>query len=237
MDLIKNFWQKADIKDFENDLFALKKTEKVAWTKKIINTKQTVLAIPTPILRNIAKTIAQGNVCSFLDLQIFSTYESTIVHGMLIAQMDDLILLEKYLRIYVEHVDNWAACDLLKFKVKKHEKEFLILAKKFVQAENLFLRRIGLIILFDLVNETYIMDILSIIDGLKNEKAYYVNMAVAWLLCDCMIKQREQTWLFYQKHDLNPFVTRKFVAKCQDSYRVNSADKAMLKAYLRSKAL
>lgn len=237
MDLVKNRWEKTDVKVFTDYLLSLGRAEKVAWTQRIINTQQPVLAIPTPTLRAIAKAIRRGNYQSFLDLGIFATYESTVIHGLIVAQITDLALLEKYLVAYAAHVDNWAACDLLSFKVKGQEAGFLQLAKRCVKAENLFLRRIGLIILFKLVDTPYLADIFAIIASLQNESAYYVNMAVAWLLCDCFIKQRDQTWAFWQTHTLNPFVARKFVSKCRDSYRVSAADKQMLRDYLRSKAL
>ena len=235
MDLVKTQWQVADIQAFEAYLFSLRKPDKVAWTQKIVNTQRTVLAIPTPTLRAIAKKIRQGNWLSFLDLRIFSTHESIVIHGIILSQISDLALLEKYLVRYADDVDNWAACDLLSFRVQRHETEFLNLSRRFVQAENLFLRRIGLIILFKLVNADYIDDVLAIVDSLQNETEYYVNMAVAWLLCDCWIKQREKTWIFVQSHALQTFVAKKFVSKCRDSYRVSVVDKQLLNDYLRSK--
>ena len=72
------------------------------------------------------------------------------------------------------------------------------------------------------------------ISNLKQEKEYYVNMAVAWLLCDCFIKQKDSTLLFIQKNTLNPFVLNKFISKCCDSYRVSNDDKQFLKS-LRKK--
>ena len=229
MELVKAQWQVADIQAFEAYLFSLSKPDKIAWTQKIVNTKRTVLAIPTPTLRAIAKEIRRGNALSFLDLQIFSTHESTIIHGIILSQLTDFALMEKYLVTYATGVDNWAACDLLSFRVNHHETEFLNLSRRFVQAENLFLRRIGLIILFKLVNDDYIDDIFAIVDSLKDETEYYVNMAVAWLLCDCWIKQRNKTWAFLQTHQLQPFVAKKFVSKCRDSYRVSVADKQLLR--------
>lgn len=237
MDLVKSQWQPADVKIFEDYLFSLRQADKVAWTQKIVNTQRTVLAIPTPTLRTIAKNIMRGNYRSFLDLRIFSTHESTVVHGIILSQLKDLALLEQYLVAYATQVDNWAACDLLTFKVKNHETEFLNLSRKFVQAGNLFLRRIGVIILFKLVDDQHIDAILAIVDSLKEEQEYYVNMAVAWLLCDCFIKQRDKTWAFWQSHALQPFVAKKFVSKCRDSYRVSAADKKLLRDYLLSKAL
>lgn len=235
MDLVKAQWQPAAIPAFEAYLRSLGKPDKVAWTQRIVNTKRPVLAIPTPTLRAIAKEIKRGNALSFLDLRIFSTHESIIIHGIILSQLTDLALLEQYLITYAGQVDNWAACDLLSFKVKGLEAQFLRLAQQFVQSENLFLRRIGLIILFKLVNDTYIDAVLAIVDSLQNETEYYVNMAVAWLLCDCFIKQRDKTWAFWQTHYLQPFVARKFVSKCHDSYRVSAADKQMLRDDLASK--
>lgn len=237
MELVKAQWQAADIPEFEAYLFSLRQPDKIDWTQKIVNTSRPVLAIPTPKLRAIAKEIRRGNALSFLDLRIFSTHESTIIHGIILSQLTDLALLEQYLVPYAASVDNWAACDLLSFQVNRQETKFLNLSRRCVQADNLFLRRIGLIVLFKLVNADYVDDVFAIVCSLQDEPEYYVNMAVAWLLCDCWIKQRDKTWAFLQNHRLQPFVVKKFVSKCRDSYRVSAADKQMLRDYWGSKAL
>ena len=68
-------------------------------------------------------------------------------------------------------------------------------------------------------------------DNLFNETEYYVNMAMAWLLCECFIKQKAKTISYLQNHKLNKFTINKMISKCCDSYRVSKEDKEYLKQF------
>ena len=53
-------------------------------------------------------------------------------------------------------------------------------------------------------------------------------MAVAWLCCELMIKNRNK-FLEYLKHNkLNDFTVNKTISKCRDSFRVSAKDKELL---------
>ena len=54
-------------------------------------------------------------------------------------------------------------------------------------------------------------------------------MAIAWLLCECVIKKRSETLSFINKNNLNSFVLKKTTSKCSDSFRLSDEDKEMLK--------
>ena len=56
-------------------------------------------------------------------------------------------------------------------------------------------------------------------------------MAVAWLMCELMIKNRNQTLKYLEKHILNDFTINKTIGKCRDSYRVSKEDKEFLLKY------
>ena len=85
--------------------------------------------------------------------------------------------------------------------------------------------------LFPLVNDIYIDRILSIINSFTEASYYYVDMILAWLLCDSFIKERDKTLQFFKKNNANSFVINKAISKCHDSYRVTKEDKEMLKKY------
>ncbi len=71
----------------------------------------------------------------------------------------------------------------------------------------------------------------EIIDTLNKEKEYYVNMAVAWLCCELMIKNRDKFLAYLKHHNLNDFTVNKAISKCRDSYRVSEKDKELLLKY------
>ena len=74
---------------------------------------------------------------------------------------------------------------------------------------------------------------LKIIDTLNKEKEYYVNMAVAWLCCELMIKSRKEFLAYLKHHKLNDFTINKAISKCRDSFRVSQEDKEMLLKYIQ----
>lgn len=232
MKLIKNIWKKSDINEFQEYLKSLRNKEKEEWSKKILNTKLPVLAIKTPVIKDIAEKIYKGNYLSFLDFMLWDYYENTAINGFLIPKIKDFNLMKKYLDIYSSKADNWATCDTLSFNIKGYEKEFFDLAKEYLKSTETFRRRISLVILFNFLSyEEYLDEIYNIIDSLNNEEEYYVNMINAWIICELFIKQREKTIIYLDKNHLNSFTINKAVQKCRDSYRVSKEDKEMLLKY------
>ena len=228
MELNKEKWLSKDKKEFYAYLKSLENSDRVEWIKNILNTNMPVLAIKANTLKDISKQILKGSYESFLELKMNKYYENTYINGYIISQIIDFRIMKKYLDEYVISVDNWASIDVLKFNSKKRENDFLELSKEYVKSKYLFQRRAGIIILFSLIN-TNINDIFNIIKSLKQEEEYYVNMAIAWLLCECVIKKRSETLSFINKNNLNSFVLKKTISKCSDSFRISDEDKEMLK--------
>lgn len=232
MDLVREQWNKRDGEDFIKYLETFKNPEKIEWSKKILNTNLPVLAIKTPIIKDIVKKIIEGNYLSFLDLELNNYYENSAINGFLISQMKDFKTMKKYLDKYVLKIDNWASCDLLSFQVKNNEKNFYDLSLEYITNEKPFIRRVGLLILFKFIDyDEYIDQIFNIMNGFYSEDHYYVNMINAWLFCECFIKRREKTIVFLKTHKLNKFTINKGISKCRDSYRVSIEDKEMLLRY------
>ena len=229
MNLIKEIWNKKDIEEFNIYLESIKREEKIEFTKRTINTKLEVLGIPTPELRNITKEIAKGNYISFLDNLSNTYYENTIINVLLINKIDDIEAKKYYFSKII--IDNWATVDIMTFKIKGKEKEYLNLAKEYIKNKQPFFRRIGVRILFNYTKKDDLTEIFKIIDSFYNEEEYYVNMAVAWLMCEIVINNREQAFEYLKHHNLNKFTINKTISKCRDSYRVSKEDKDELIKY------
>ena len=78
------------------------------------------------------------------------------------------------------------------------------------------------------LDEKYLDKILKMCEKIKND-AYYVKMAVAWLLSYCFIKFRDKTLKYFKNNSLDKFMHNKAISKCRDSFQVSSEDKEMLK--------
>lgn len=232
--LIRSEWTKEDLVKLESYLKSLSKgEEKAMWEQKIVNTKLPCLAIDSKKVNEIINQIYKGNYFSFIELFPFTYYTETIILGSLICKIKDFKLFTHYLDKYVLMVDNWGSCDTLKFNVQKNnEQKFFELAKKYIKSSKTFVKRIGIRILFKFVNnEKYLSSIYEILNSFENEKEYYVNMVLAWLVCELFIKQREKTIDFLQSHKLNKFVMNKAISKCNDSFRISKEDKLWLKSF------
>lgn len=103
---------------------------------------------------------------------------------------------------------------------------------EYIKNEKPFVRRIGMSILFNFINNSdYIDKIFKLLDKFYYEEDYYVNMMNAWLLCECFIKQRDKTLRYIKNNNLNKFTINKAIQKCRESYRVSKEDKEMLLEY------
>ena len=229
MNFIEDKWDKKDIEEFNEYLKSIKREEKIDFTKRTVNTKMEVLGIPTPEMRKIAREIAKGNYISFLDKFNNKYYENTMINVFLINNIDDIETKKYYFSNLI--VDNWATVDAMTFKIKGNENEYLNLAREYIKNEKLYYRRIGIRILFGYTDQEDLTEIFEIINSLYDEEEYYVNMAVAWLMCEIMIKNREQAFQYLKHHHLNKFTINKTISKCRDSFRVSQQDKDELVKY------
>lgn len=232
MELIKDNWKKNDMNEFQDYLKELKNVDRIKWTTNLLKTELPVLAIKTPEIKKIANQIYRGNYLEFLDFMIWEYYENTAINGFLITKIKDFDTMKKYLDIYSIKADNWATCDLLSFNIKDNEKKYFDLVLEYIKSAKPFVRRIGMSILFNYIdNDDYIDEIFELLDLFETEEHYYVNMMNAWLLCECFIKQRNKTLEYLKKNKLNKFTLNKAIQKCRESYRVSLEDKEMLLKY------
>lgn len=234
MNLIKDVWQEKDIIEFEKYLLTFSKgKEKGEWEKRIVNTSLLCIAVPSEKVKEIVKQISKGNFLSFIDFWPWQNYTQSLIVGGLICKIKDFSLFKKYLTVYAQKVDNWANCDCLKFNINNKNKDlFFEFAKELIKSNKPFVKRIGLIIFFKMLcYEEYLEEIFNIVNTFKNETEYYVNMMLAWLVCECFIKYRNRTIGFLQTHNLNKFVINKSISKCRDSFRVSKEDKDFLLLY------
>jgi len=231
MELTRKNWSKKDINTFNLYLESLKNENKIEWTKRIVNTNMKVLAIKTPILKKIANEIYKGNYIEFLSFMPLNYYESTIIIANIINKIKNNK--KYYLDIYSRKIDNWTSCDVLSFN-NVNKEEYYNISLEYIKSKETFVRRIGIKILFSFVKDcNYTDKIFAILDKLYNENEYYVNMIMAWLLCELFIYQREKTLNYLKDNKLNSFVINKTLSKCRDSYRINNEDKQLLLNYKR----
>lgn len=196
----------------------------------IIRTNHPYLGVSNNSLRKLSREIIKSDYKAFLKENKLIYHEDIMLYGYVlnsILNFDEFVF---YLKKYLDNIDSWAHTDILKFRVKNEEKKYLMLSKKLVKSPNFIVRRLGVRILFNFYNDLYINDVFKIIDSLNKENDYYVNMCIAWLLCELFIKNRENTYKYLLNNKINDFVRKKCISKCRDSFRVSKDDKILLKS-------
>jgi 3-methyladenine DNA glycosylase AlkD len=235
MELTKVLWCEEDIATFLDHLKQISQPEKTEWSKRILNSKMDVLAIPTKTLHHIATSISKGNYQSFLDLKIFDNYESVALYGMLLCHIKDFELMKSYLTIYLDVMENWAHVDLLSLPITKdNQEDFIKLSYSYLKDVRPFVRRLSLMILFQMrKNHSVLPIVFEHITSLKDEDEYYVIMMAGWLLSECVIVYRDETLNFLSSHNLNKKIVNKCIQKCRESRRFSIEEKEDLLKYKR----
>lgn len=231
MNLTKSRWTVSDIPEYLSYLETLSKgKEKAEWEQRIVNTSLPCLAIPSTEIDRIAREIYKGDYISYLNLNIWNNHSATLIYGKILNKIKDYDTLTRYLVPYSERADNWSTIDCLKFKFSDTTiPKFIELSKSLIHSKHTFSRRLSLIILLKLLSVYDCTDLVfEILDSLYGESEYYVNMAGAWLLAECMTRYRDKTIEYYTIVKSNTFIVNKSISKCRDSYRVTKEDKEYL---------
>lgn len=194
-----------------------------------------IIGVRIPELRKIAKEIALYDYENFLNTSKDEYYEELVLQGLVIGYAN--ISIEKtfkYLRDFVPKINSWAVCDTTcsNLKItKKYMKEMWQFLDQYINSNKEYEIRFALVMYLDyFLTDDYIDEILQRIDKINN-KEYYVQMAIAWLVSVAYVKQKEKTEIFLKSNELDKFTHNKSIQKICESYRVNKEDKERLREY------
>ena len=208
--------------------------------KKLIPTvpEEGVLGVRAPVLHSIAKRYAKTQEGeAFLRNLPHKYYDENVVHAFMLGRLAcEAEELKARIIEFLPYVDNWAVCDgfcaHLKEFFKKPEDvyDFVVGCTK---SDRTYTVRFGLVCLLNYyIDNEHIDGILGICKSIVSQE-YYVNMALAWLVSFCLIKQYEKTIPIIDDCVLPKWVHNKSIQKAVESYRIDS-DK---KEYLKSKRI
>lgn len=228
-------WNKAEYKQFVKYLKSLQDIKyKEFHSSLVLNSKYEMIGIRVPIMRDIAKKIAKGNIEEFLECSQDRYYEEVMIQGFIISHIKDEKQFYKYFKKYVNKIDNWALCDSFCSSIKivrKNEEKYFKEATKMALKQEEFISRAGLVMILNhFISQNNFDSILNTLNKIQSDK-FYINMAEAWLLCEMYIKYPKETTKFLKKNNLNIFTQNKAISKIHDSYRVSREEKELLNNY------
>lgn len=234
-------WTQARYALFRAELFAQADEAYRQFHEKLLCSALPLIGIRVPLLRKMATQLAKEDGEGFLRFCGRDTYEERLLYGLVAATLP--ISYEAFLPYcdsYTEElVENWAHCDIfcasLKKRVRGRKQDFYRYLEKYLQSENPWAVRVGLVLLLDIyLTEDYLEESLKRMDAVQMD-AYYVQMAKAWLLATAWAKDRAACQAYLTRHHLDSSTFRKFVQKACDSRRISKEDKAYLRGLVRGK--
>ena len=229
-------WNNKTYEEYINYLISIKEEKYKQFHSKLCFTKYEILGIRLPIIRKIVKQISKTNYEDFLKLTKSNYYEEVMIEGLVISNIKEEQLFNKYFNKYITKIDNWGICDSFCNSldiVTKNPSKYFNLCKELSLSNEEFISRVGLIIILNYyVKEEYLQDIFNILDSITRDK-YYINMAQAWLICEFYIYYPQVTENYLKKNKLNKFTHNKAISKIRESYRISKEKKEYLNTLKR----
>lgn len=198
-----------------------------------------ILGIPTDKLRKYAKELCNNlTVEQVLKLmedmknRIHEYQELDYLYSFLICYIK--ISTSKRIELLNEYsytISNWATCDMAVIKTTFKEKDLIYLLELIKQMiktykEYPYRARLGFVLLkMYYINDEYFDEIISLIESVDTQE-YYLEMGIAWLISEMIIKKYDQTikYLRNQKK-LSEFVYQKSLQKAVESKRLKEWQK------------
>lgn len=208
------------------------------FTYKLIPTikRESILGLRAPLARKIAKKYVGTNEGeAFITSLPHRYHDENMVHAFMLGYKGESAL--DTLCKFLDYVDNWAVCDSLASGVKslfKDREKMLPYIKGWLKSGSCYKIRFGLVCLLDYyVDSKYIDTTLSLSCQIKSEE-YYINMANAWLISVCLVKEYESTISLIENGAFDIWTHNKSIQKALESYRISKEKKDYLRS-LRKK--
>ncbi|WP_139994936.1 DNA alkylation repair protein [Paenibacillus paridis] len=221
----------------KEQLLGLAEPDFQKFTAALIPNIDNVLGVRLPLLRKLAKAIAQGDWRTYLAHAESDYFEEVMLQGMVIgtvkAEIEEML---RYVAAFVPKINNWSVCDSfcigLKF-TNNHKEAVWDFLQPYLVSELEYEIRFGVVMLLDFyIEEPYIERLLSLLDQTKRE-TYYVQMAVAWAISICYIKLPGPTLAYLENNSLDDFTYNKALQKITESYRVDQTSKQIIRGMKR----
>ena len=225
------------IKEIREELDQLGEESYRQFNQKLIPGTDHVIGVRMPALRKLAKGIAKTDSKQYLEeaqteIDERSAHEEIMLYGLVLgyAKMSTEQRMQA-LDMFVPKIHNWAVCDSCcmgyKFMQKEPEVWFSYLQTYQNSSREFEVRFAVVSLLAHYVNETYLDQVLQILNRLRHD-GYYAKMAVAWAVSICYIQFPVQTKAFLLKNELDDFTQNKAIQKIRESYRVSREEKEEL---------
>ena len=209
--------------------------------------RDTIIGIRVPVLRNFAKEIKGSETAScFLSKLPHQFYDENMLHAILLSEIsrkDDYDRCIELVDAFLPYVDNWAVCDILSPKVFRKNRHLLIgkdgktLTDKIYEwsaSDKPYTCRFGMeMLMTHYLDEDYSEEYLEIPASVHSEE-YYVNMMIAWFYATALAKQWNDSITYLENNRLDIWTHNKTIQKACESYRITAEQKEYLRTLKRN---
>lgn len=221
--------------DVLSELSALADEKYKAFSVRIINTGLYVHGVRTPVLREFAKRIKKEYPTFAEDFFARGeySYEEVLLCGWQLGKdYDENVRLLKKL---FPRMDSWAHTDQVinKFTWVKDPERLLADFDYLKSGGECETRAYVMLMFATCVTADRLRLIFRELPSVPLGR-YYVDMAVAWLICEVIVKYYDDGVKMLSSDYLTPWVVKKAVSKCRDSFRLTSEQKDYLRSFVAS---
>lgn len=206
-----------------------------AFSASLIPGVQAMLGVRLPRLRALAaRLVKEGQGERYLmEERQDEWFEETMLCAMVIPLLPGDGTLAR-VRDFLPRVNNWSVCDSLcaglRKQAKSQEEMFLPFIRQCLTGREVYTRRFGCVMLRHFAHrpETAV----PLLRRVWGDGAYYVQMAAAWALCDCVALAPERALPLIGEDPPPPVIRRMLLQKARDSRRVPPDVAARLQSLL-----
>ncbi len=210
-----------------------------AFSASLSSGARRMAGVRLPVLRRLAKDIAEGDWRAYLEEASDDTFEEVMLQGY-VTGAASMPFEERLRRVaaYVRKIDDWALCDSpctgFRF-VRKHREEAWAFLQPYLCSGEEFPQRFALVMLLThFVTEDFADRVLEACAAVR-PGGYYAAMAAAWAVAECFARYPGKTRPLLAGGRLDDGIRDKAIRKIADSSRVAEEDKAWIRSLRRRK--
>jgi len=219
--------------EIRNKLFQMQDLKYKEFNSDLCPNVDNIIGVRIPDLRKYAKELYKNNKLNQIKIEDHY-YEEIMIQGMIIGfqTKENIENVIQQIKQFVPKINSWAVCDTFSAGLKitkKYPKEMFEFVKLYLKSKKEYELRFSIVMLLDYyINDEYIDEVLEILGNVKSDK-YYVQMANAWAIAECLVKYYEKTKLFLEDSNLDKFTHNKAIQKAIESYRITDDKKQELR--------
>ena len=217
-------------------LFEYQDKKYADFSAKLVPTlpREAFIGVRSPSYKQIlprVKELQPQELQTFLKTLPHKYHEENSLHIALINKIKNYDECLAELEHFLPYINSWAISDALNPPaLKKNKQTLLPKLKQWMRNDAPFTKRVGMLLLMKyFLDDDFNPEYLELPAKIRSEE-YYVNMMIAWLFAEALVKQWDSAIPYIQNKKLAPWAHNKAIQKACESFRVSPQRKEYLKS-------